>query len=213
MQRFSTAVERLSTGIRINSAEDDAAGLAISEQLIAQIKGFDQAERNALDAVSLAQTGESALSTTSQILQRMRQLAVQAANDTYTMSDREDLQKEIEQLISEIDRVSQQTDFNTKKLLDGSAGGAKVAGGVGGHAPGLGVHAGKLHHHPRRPGHRHLYGPQGRDAGGVLQRSQQLPDRGDHRLRQAEPGHRRLQQRQSRRVPAGPYRQQGLGQQ
>jgi len=129
MQRFSTAVERLSTGIRINSAEDDAAGLAISEQLIAQIKGFDQAERNALDAVSLAQTGESALSTTSQILQRMRQLAVQAANDTYTMSDREDLQKEIEQLISEIDRVSQQTDFNTKKLLDGSAGGAKVAGG------------------------------------------------------------------------------------
>jgi len=129
LQRFSTAVERLSTGIRINSASDDAAGLAISEELITQIKGFDQAERNALDAVSLAQTGESALSTTSQILQRMRQLAVEAANDTYTTSDRQDLQKEVEHLISEIDRIAQQTDFNTKKLLDGSAGGATVAGG------------------------------------------------------------------------------------
>ena len=124
-------MQRLSTGIRINSAEDDAAGLAISEELITQIKGFDQAERNALDAVSLAQTGESALSTTSQILQRMRHLAVEASNDTYTMSDREDLQKEVTQLISEIDRIAQQTDFNTKKLLDGSAGGAQVAGGVG----------------------------------------------------------------------------------
>src|SRR5581483_1199985 len=126
---FSKAVQRLSSGLRINSAADDAAGLAISEKLQAQVTGFDQAARNAQDAISMVQTGESALGTVHDILQRMRQLAVQASNDTYTDSDRKNVQTELNQLIAEIDRISTQTDFNTKKLLDGSGGGATVAGG------------------------------------------------------------------------------------
>ncbi len=126
---FSKAVQQLSSGLRINGAADDAAGLAISEKLKTQINGFDQGNRNAQDAVSMIQTGESALNTTHAILQRMRQLAVQAANDTYTSTDRANIQDEINQLISEVDRIAQQTDFNTKKLLDGSAGGAQFSGG------------------------------------------------------------------------------------
>src|SRR5712692_3647150 len=126
---FSKAVQQLSSGLRINSAADDAAGLAISQKLQTQVRGFDQGARNAQDAVSLIQTGESALSTTHSMLQRMRQLAVQASNDTYTDTDRRNIQAEINQLISEIDRISQQTDFNTKKLLDGSAGGGQAIGG------------------------------------------------------------------------------------
>ena len=126
---FSKAVQQLSSGLRINSAADDAAGLAISQKLQTQVKGFDQGGRNAQDGISLVQTGESALGTTQSMLQRMRQLAVQAANDTYTDQDRKNIQAEINQLISEIDRISQQTDFNTKKLLDGSAGGAQAIGG------------------------------------------------------------------------------------
>ncbi len=126
---FSKAVQQLSSGLRINSAADDAAGLAISQKLTTQINGFDQGNRNAQDAISMIQTGESALNTTHSILQRMRQLAVQASNDTYTSSDRSNIQSEINQLISEVDRIAQQTDFNTKKLLDGSAGGAQFVGG------------------------------------------------------------------------------------
>jgi flagellin len=126
---FSKAVQQLSSGLRINTAADDAAGLAISQKLQTQVKGFDQGARNAQDAVSMIQTGESALNTTHSMLQRMRQLAVQAANDTYTDIDRKNIQAEINQLISEIDRISQQTDFNTKKLLDGSAGGGQAVGG------------------------------------------------------------------------------------
>jgi len=126
---FSKAVQQLSSGLRINSAADDAAGLAISEKLQGQVNGFDQGTRNAQDAISMVQTGESALNTVHDILQRMRQLAVQASNDTYTSSDRQNIQTEINQLISEVDRISSQTDFNTKKLLDGSAGGAQVFGG------------------------------------------------------------------------------------
>src|SRR6185437_14489135 len=114
---FSKAVQQLSSGLRINSASDDAAGLAISQKLKTQISGFDQGGRNAQDAISMIQTGESALSTTEGILQRMRQLSVQAANDTYTAADRQNIQTEVNQLISEIDRIAQQTDFNTKKLL------------------------------------------------------------------------------------------------
>src|SRR5262249_19552337 len=121
--------QQLSSGLRINSAADDAAGLAISQKLTTQINGFDQGSRNAQDSISMIQTGESALNTTHSILQRLRQLSVQAANDTYTASDRATIQTEVNQLISEIDRISQQTDFNTKKLLDGSAGAAQVAGG------------------------------------------------------------------------------------
>ncbi|HEU0166305.1 MAG TPA: hypothetical protein VFS62_00915, partial [Chloroflexota bacterium] len=126
---FSSAVAKLSSGLRINSAADDAAGLAISEKLTSQVNGFDQGSRNAQDAISMVQTGESALGTTHTILQRMRELAVQASNDSYTSSDRSNIQAEINQLIQEVDRISQQTDFNTKKLLDGSAGAAQVSGG------------------------------------------------------------------------------------
>ncbi|MDE3074815.1 MAG: hypothetical protein KGJ86_05255, partial [Chloroflexota bacterium] len=126
---FSKAVQQLSSGLRINGASDDAAGLAISEKLKTQINGFDQGTRNAQDSISMIQTAESALNTTHSILQRMRQLAVQAANDTYTSSDRANIQAEINQLISEVDRIAQQTDFNTKKLLDGTAGGAQFSGG------------------------------------------------------------------------------------
>jgi flagellin len=127
---FSKAVQRLSSGLRINSAADDAAGLAISQKLKTQITGFDQGSRNAQDAISMVQTSESALNTTQQMLQRMRQLAVEAANGTYTDSDRKNIQAEINQLISEIDRISQQTDFNTKKLLDGSTAGQALGGGA-----------------------------------------------------------------------------------
>ena len=127
---FSKAVQQLSSGLRINTAADDAAGLAISQKLQTQVKGFDQGARNAQDAVSMIQTGESALNTTHSMLQRMRQLAVQAANDTYTDIDRKNIQAEINQLISEIDRISQQTDFNTKKLLDGSTAGQALGGGA-----------------------------------------------------------------------------------
>jgi flagellin len=126
---FSKAVQQLSSGLRINSAADDAAGLAISQKLKTQVTGFDMGSRNAQDAISMIQTGESALGTTQSMLQRMRQLAVQASNDTYTDTDRHNIQAEVNQLISEIDRISQQTDFNTKKLLDGSAGGAQAIGG------------------------------------------------------------------------------------
>src|SRR5581483_9091649 len=126
---FSSAVAKLSSGLRINTAADDAAGLAISEKLTSQVNGFDQGQRNAQDAISMIQTGEGALNTTHSMLQRMRELALQAANGTYTDSDRKSIQAEINQLVQEIDRIAQQTDFNTKKLLDGSAGGAQVAGG------------------------------------------------------------------------------------
>ena len=138
---FSKAVQQLSSGLRINTAADDAAGLAISQKLKTQISGFDQGGRNAQDAISMIQTGESALNTTESILQRMRQLSVQAANDTYTTQDRQNIQSEINQLISEIDRIAQQTDFNTKKLLNGSAGGAQPTGG-GANIKGLVIQAG-----------------------------------------------------------------------
>ncbi|WP_275662045.1 flagellin N-terminal helical domain-containing protein [Laribacter hongkongensis] len=117
---MQTTLQRLSSGLRINSAKDDAAGLAISERMTAQVRGLDQARRNANDGISLAQTAEGALSGLGENLQRMRELAVQAANDTNTASDRQTIQKEIEQLKSEIDRVAQTTEFNGQKLLDGS---------------------------------------------------------------------------------------------
>lgn len=113
--------ERLSSGLRINRASDDAAGLAISETMRAQIRGLNQASRNAQDAISLIQTAEGALTETHAILDRMRELAVQAANDTYTANDRNEIQKEIDQLKSEIDRIANTTSFNNKNLLDGTA--------------------------------------------------------------------------------------------
>jgi len=116
------SMEKLSSGLRINRAGDDAAGLAISEKMRGQIRGLEQAQRNAQDGISLLQTAEGALNETHAILQRMRELAVQSANDTNTPDDRNEIQKEINQLINEIDRIGNQTEFNTKKLLNGGAG-------------------------------------------------------------------------------------------
>ena len=119
-QAQSTAMERLSSGLRINSAKDDAAGLAISDRMTSQIKGLNQAMRNANDGISVAQTTEGALGQVTDALQRMRELSVQAANDTNTASDRLSIQKEVSQLQQEITRISTQTQFNGKALLDGS---------------------------------------------------------------------------------------------
>jgi len=116
----STAMQRLTSGLRINSAKDDAAGLAIADRMTSQIKGLDQATRNANDGISLAQTAEGALQESTSILQRMRELAVQSANDVNTSSDRSSLQKEVAQLQSELNRIADTTSFNGKKLLDGS---------------------------------------------------------------------------------------------
>lgn len=113
-------IERLSSGLRINRAGDDAAGLAISEKMRGQIRGLDMAAKNGQDGISLIQTAEGALNETHSILQRMRELAVQASNGTNNDTDRGELQKEVNQLISEIDRIANTTEFNTKKLLDGS---------------------------------------------------------------------------------------------
>ncbi len=119
---LSTAIQRLSSGLRINSAKDDAAGLAISERFTSQIKGLDQAVRNANDGISLSQTAEGALKASGDILQRVRELSVQSANATNSSGDRQALQAEVGQLISELDRISQTTEFNGQKLLDGSFG-------------------------------------------------------------------------------------------
>jgi flagellin-like hook-associated protein FlgL len=115
------SIERLSTGLRVNSAADDAAGLAISEKMRAQYRGLDQATSNAQDGISMIQTAEGALNETHSILQRMRELSVQAANDTLTQEDRSYIQLEIDELKTEIDRISTTTQFNKKQLLDGSA--------------------------------------------------------------------------------------------
>lgn len=116
------ATERLSSGQRINSAKDDAAGLAISTRMTSQIKGLDQAVRNANDGVSLIQTAEGALQESTNILQRMRELAVQSSNGIYSDGDRKTLNAEVKQLTSELDRISQTTSFNGKNLLDGTLG-------------------------------------------------------------------------------------------
>ncbi|MCM3124128.1 MULTISPECIES: flagellin [unclassified Mesobacillus] len=113
----SKSMEKLSSGLRINRAGDDAAGLAISEKMRGQIRGLDQASRNAQDGISLIQTAEGALNETHSILQRMRELAVQSANDTNTSTDRGELQKELDQLVDEIDRIAGNTEFNTQNLL------------------------------------------------------------------------------------------------
>ena len=117
------SIRTLSTGLRINSAADDAAGLAISEKMRSQINGLNMAVRNAQDGISMLQTAEGALSEVHSILQRMRELSVQAANDTLTQQDRQYIQLEIDQLKSEIDRTSTATQFNKKRLLDGSSAG------------------------------------------------------------------------------------------
>ena len=119
------SMEKLSSGLRINRAGDDAAGLAISEKMRGQIRGLTQASRNSADGISMIQTAEGALNETTNILQRMRELAVQASNDTNTTSDREEIQKEINALTEEVDRIANNTEFNTQKLLNGSKSGEK----------------------------------------------------------------------------------------
>jgi flagellin len=130
---LSTALTRLSSGLRINSAKDDAAGLAISERFTTQIRGLNQAARNANDGISLAQTAEGALAEIGNNLQRIRELAVQSANATNSASDRAALDQEVQQRIAEIDRIGSQTAFNGQKVLDGTFGTAafQVGANVG----------------------------------------------------------------------------------
>ncbi|PID23932.1 flagellin [Sporosarcina sp. P7] len=120
-------IEKLSSGLKINRAGDDAAGLAISEKMRGQIRGLDMAAKNSQDGISLIQTAEGSLNETHDILQRMRELAVQAGNDTNTESDRGEIQKELNSLTSEINRIGNTTEFNTQKLLNGTKDGAGSA--------------------------------------------------------------------------------------
>jgi len=121
---LNKSMQRLSSGLRINSAKDDAAGLAISDRMTSQIRGMTQAARNANDGISLAQTAEGALQESTNILQRMRELAIQSANDTNSTSDRESLNAEVTQLQSELNRIAETTQFNGRNILDGSFTGA-----------------------------------------------------------------------------------------
>ena len=129
-EQSNQALERLSSGLRINSAKDDAAGLAISNRFEAQIRGLNQATRNANDGISLAQTAEGALGESSNILQRVRELAVQSANASNSSSDRQALQDEVNQLVSELDRIATTTNFNGQKLFDGTFGTAQFQVGA-----------------------------------------------------------------------------------
>jgi flagellin len=119
---LATSLQRLSSGLRINSAKDDAAGLAISDRMTSQIRGMDQAKRNANDGVSLSQTAEGALATSSDMLQRIRELAVQSVNGSNSGSDRQALNAEVSNLVQELDRVANNTEFNGLKLMNGSNG-------------------------------------------------------------------------------------------
>ncbi|WP_309088955.1 flagellin Hag [Domibacillus sp.] len=121
-------MEKLSSGLRINRAGDDAAGLAISEKMRGQIRGLDMATKNSQDGISLIQTAEGALNETHAILQRMRELAVQGGNDTNVTADREAIQDELNQLMSEVDRIADTTEFNTQNLLGGSFSGTLQIG-------------------------------------------------------------------------------------
>ena len=123
-------MEKLSSGHRINRAGDDAAGLAISEKMRGQIRGLNQASRNAQDGISMIQTAEGALQETHAILQRMRELAVQSASDTNVSADRQEIQKEMNQLTSEINRIGNTTEFNTQKIINGDIKGAGTAAGT-----------------------------------------------------------------------------------
>ncbi|MBI3524684.1 MAG: flagellin domain-containing protein, partial [Betaproteobacteria bacterium] len=117
---LATSLQRLSSGLRINSSKDDAAGLGIADRMTSQIRGLNQASRNANDGISLAQTAEGALGETNNILQRIRELAIQSSNASNSASDRQALQSEVNQLVSEMDRISSTTSFNGLKLLDGN---------------------------------------------------------------------------------------------
>jgi len=120
------SLEKLSSGLRINRAGDDAAGLAISEKMRGQIRGLDMATKNAQDGISLIQTAEGSMQTMENILQRMRELAVQSASDTNTSADRNQIQFEVKALIDEVDRIASQSEFNTMKLLNGTFSGKLI---------------------------------------------------------------------------------------
>ena len=124
---LNKSMQRLSSGLRINSAKDDAAGLAISDRMTSQVRGLNQATRNAQDGISMAQTAEGALGETTNLLQRMRELAVQSANDTNTDTDRSSLQDEFKQLQAEIQRIAANTEFNSQKVLNGNFSAAASA--------------------------------------------------------------------------------------
>ena len=130
---LATALQRLSSGLRINSAKDDAAGLAISDRFTTQIRGLNQAVRNASDGISLAQTTESALGELTNNLQRIREIAVQAANASNSASDRAALDQEVQQRLAEVQRIATQTAFNGQKVLNGTFGNAafQVGANVG----------------------------------------------------------------------------------
>jgi flagellin len=132
-EKVNGSLEKLSSGLRINRAGDDAAGLAISEKMRAQVNGLNMATKNAQDAISLIQTAEGALNETHSILQRMRELSVQSANDTNTSSDRGSLQNEMDRLRQEVDRIGETTEFNTRALLNGDFGSQSTSGGLNFH--------------------------------------------------------------------------------
>jgi flagellin len=127
---LNTSIQRLSSGLRINSAKDDAAGLAISERFTSQIRGLNQAARNANDGISLAQVTEGAMKSAGDILQRVRELAVQSANASNSAGDRQALNQEVGQLVSELDRIAKTTEFNGQKLIDGTFGTAQFQVGA-----------------------------------------------------------------------------------
>ncbi|TCS39195.1 flagellin [Paucimonas lemoignei] len=127
---LATSLQRLSSGLRINSAKDDAAGLAISERMTSQIRGLNQASRNANDGISLTQVAEGAMAESTNILQRMRELSIQSANSTNSSGDRKALQEEVASLQSELNRVAQTTEFNGQRILDGSFTGASFQVGA-----------------------------------------------------------------------------------
>ncbi|WP_102028709.1 flagellin Hag [Salirhabdus sp. Marseille-P4669] len=137
----SKSMEKLSSGLRINRAGDDAAGLAISEKMRGQIRGLEMAGKNAQDGISLIQTAEGALNETHAILQRMRELAVQGGNDTNVTADRDAIQDELNQLMEEIDRIAETTEFNTQNLLGGSFSGTLQIGANDGQILNIGISA------------------------------------------------------------------------
>ena len=130
-EALAVSFRRLSTGLRISTAADDAAGLAISERLRSQVRSFEQAQRNANDGISMTQTAEGALNEVSDIMTRLRELAVQANNGTVSAADKDTLQEEFGSLVAEIDRIAQSTEFNGIKLLDGSQGTVSFQVGIG----------------------------------------------------------------------------------
>ena len=128
--KVAKTLERLSSGKRINRASDDAAGLAISEKMRAQVKGLKAASRNSLDGISLVQTAEGAMNEIHAMLQRMRELSVQASNETYNTEDLQTIQNEVNQLLEEINNIASGTSFNENKLIDGSLAGSGTTGGI-----------------------------------------------------------------------------------